>query len=64
MTDRLSESKRDITDKLNEVIGGYAIRKADGEYFLLNTRNGCSITSVYATAREACMARDMILGKI
>ena len=49
-------------DKLNEVVGGYAIRKADGEYFLLNTKDGCSIKSVYATANEAFTARDMILG--
>jgi len=48
-------------DKLNEVVGGYAIRKADGEYFLLNTNGGVSIASVHATAMEACAARDRIL---
>ena len=50
-------------DKLNEVVGGYAIREADGEFFLLDTKGGVSITSVYATAGEACAARDRIVRK-
>ncbi|MBP5654306.1 MAG: hypothetical protein J6X33_02210 [Clostridiales bacterium] len=63
MTDRIGEAKKVTADKLDEVIGGYAIRKADGEFFLLNTKNGCSIASVYATAGEACAARDLIVGR-